>query len=158
MKLIVLLILITLFNSLSSLSRKCTSLFESYIHPYYCCEYPIADTKQTSSDFCYEQCANVDDFCCVYDCIYKEMKYFNNGKMTVGERVEHYKADIETRKGIKEKWEGIVKESIEDCEKIGEEVELFSHFLDFNLKICEILNHNSSPESLKLIQTFPYFQ
>lgn len=105
--------------SATSLDRKCSELFYNYVHPYYCCEYPVADTKVTSSDHCYHECTGSVNFCCIYNCIHNEFRMFNNGMITVEERLSHYESDYQNKKGMKEIWDMAVKKSVDTCESLS---------------------------------------
>lgn len=114
--------LIIHFHQTLAIDKQCADLFNSYVHPYDCCKYPLADTKKTSSDHCYRECFEIENDCCVYDCIYNEMKYFDNGKFTVAQRLAHYETDVYIGKEMKYQWEDVVKESVSTCENLGERI------------------------------------
>ncbi|CAG9810893.1 unnamed protein product [Chironomus riparius] len=97
----------------TQLDKKCSEIFYNHVHPYHCCEYPIADTKKTSSDHCYIECQQSDNFCCIYNCIHKEFRMFDNGMVAVDGRLSHYESDYQNKKGMKEVWDTVVRKSVD---------------------------------------------
>jgi hypothetical protein len=104
----------------SQLSQHCFNVFRNLSHPLDCCRYPIADTLRTTADHCYHSCFLDPGICCLYDCMQREMKYFDNGKFTVEDRVSYYDVDLDNKKIPKHLWLPVVEKSVETCERIGE--------------------------------------
>ncbi|KAG5669156.1 hypothetical protein PVAND_017051 [Polypedilum vanderplanki] len=109
--------LLNLIYLTSSISQECYNFFNNFSHPFHCCNFPIADTQSTTSDHCYHACFRDPDICCLYDCMFREMQYFNNGQFTVEERLKYYTVDIENKKFSKKLWQPIVEKTLETCEK-----------------------------------------
>jgi hypothetical protein len=109
------------FNFLIALTKECADLFYNNVHPYDCCHYPKVDTKKTTADHCYKDCYESEDDCCIPDCIYHELRSYDNGKFSIEQFMSQYEADIKDKKISKEKWLPVVKESIKKCKELSEE-------------------------------------
>jgi hypothetical protein len=92
-------------------------MFLNNTHPFECCHYPLADTKKTAADHCYRECFENPEKCCVVDCLYDEMKWYNNGMYSLEQRIKFYEAEIDNKKIPGDKWMPIVKESVKKCEE-----------------------------------------
>lgn len=104
-----------------ALSRECNELFSNYVHPSKCCKnYPFGDTSKTTADHCYRDCLNIDDDCCLPNCIYDELRNFNNGKFSLEQRRIQYESSLKDKKSFKEKWQPVIESSTNKCEELSE--------------------------------------
>lgn len=101
----------------------CKEPFKNYTKPWECCYYPFLYIGNTSAQSCPKECVSrKDDKCCVYDCVAKKLKIYKNEEFYGENLAKFYESNVKAEWEMSiEKWMPVIRDSVERCEKIGED-------------------------------------